>query len=170
MTMHSISPDLKPYMKKSVYDSDEDGIVNYGKCGGRSVTPSNTVIAEDTTEESTSNTEYTLMKEITLSFDPCVLQPVTLRIAHKLKSSSINYRAYLTIYRNGVSLGVGQDTNTDYYKTKSQDLDGWRDEDKVQTYIRIGNSNGAAYTNLLSVRGDMYTVGASDGISGEVTG
>ena len=99
-------------------------------------------------EDSTANTTYIKVKEITLNQDS------VLYVTFSLKNTNAGDNAYGRIYKNGVAYGTERSMTGSSYVDFSESLS-FSKGDNLQLYIRTSNSDNYAWSNKLELRGTM---------------
>jgi hypothetical protein len=170
-------------MKKSDYDIDKDGHIDDvetldSNLDGRvdkdsekklTVIASDTVITEDTTIKSSAATSPTKIKEITMTIENDIVQPVTLRTVFGLRSDNAAYTVYGRIYKNDMPAGTLRSTTSTSYQTYTEDIGNVSNGDKIQLYVYTSNASWYVYTNYLAVKGEKSWVPKQETVSGAVT-
>ena len=105
------------------------------------------------TERTTTNTNYVLVKEITIQFGG------TLRIKEDMRSSfdGAGAMVYCKVYRNNIAVGTEEQTNVSSYHTYSRDISGWKTGDICQIYHRIGEAGPTCYVKNFRIYGKILT-------------
>lgn len=105
------------------------------------------------TERNTSNTSYTIVKQITIK------KGGTLRIKFDIKrvEAPSSGTAYGLVYKNGSPVGTVQTTTEITYQNKSQDIAGWSPGDSVRLYIKAdAGGGGETYIQNFRIYVDKY--------------
>lgn len=110
----------------------------------RHLASGNVIASSADTQQSTSNTTYTKVKEIETSIGG------TFRIKFDLWSSSSADTAYGQIYKNGSAFGTERTTTNTSPTTFTEDLN-FEPGDLIQLYIKQANSSETAFTQNFRV-------------------
>jgi len=114
---------------------------------------SDTLLASDDAEESTSSETYVKLKEFTITQPG--LWDSTLRIKFDLKASSSGRTAYGRIRRDGVEVGAEQTNTTASYVTKSQDISSWAASETIELWVKISSASYTASVQNFRVYGSL---------------
>jgi len=131
-------------MTRAVYDSDDDNWIELAEVG-----VSDSILGSSDVEASSSSSTYVKLKELTLTMGNAVKGNITLRIKFDLKGSVDNVQyVYGYIYRNDSPVGAEQSNVETTYSTKSQDIDGWNNNDRIQLYVKRAGTETGYYQNF----------------------
>lgn len=115
-------------------------MVNCAICGDEFLIsiPSNELKKSSNAEQSTNETTYIKIKEITCAnytVPMAIKDGGKLRIKFDLATNSAGQSAYGRIYKNGVAVGTERTSTIETYTTYSEDIE-FKANDKIQLYIK----------------------------------
>jgi len=97
-------------------------------------------------QQSTQETDYTLIKEIELTEALAYA-----RVSFQLKTSNALGTAYARVYKNGVAVGTIRSNATTDYETFLEDFTTWVEGDLIQIYARISDASYTAYVKSMEI-------------------
>ncbi len=116
-------------------------------------TSSTTLLKSNDTEESTSNTDWTLIKEIRVPIGLSTTS--TFSVYFEGKRIAGTY-AYFQIYRNGVPVGTERYTTSTTYVSWTEDINGVKPGDFLQIYGYATVAGYSVWVRNFRIRGTLH--------------
>jgi hypothetical protein len=149
-------------MEKSTYDTDEDGWIETPR-----VILSDDLLTYDDAEESTTSTTYVKKKEFILYEEGAFNEgniPLRIKFDLMLYNYGADYYSYGRIYKNGSPVGTERSTQSATYVTYSEDIEGWKNEDHIEVYIKLNSSDTTGLIRNCRIYGKLDRRSPSLGI------